>query len=287
MLFLYIYVIITTDTTYENEFSEDLVAMENDNRTERRKQIIQILRERNGASIKQLSDELNVSEMTIRRDLETLQINKIVNLVHGAAIYNSSSEKDENDSAFFASLEIGVMGLEKVRIGKAAAKLVEPSDVIFIDDGTTTCQLIKHLPSNLPITLVCCTLNALMAVQKKKVERLIFTGGYHHVYTELFECPESIQMIQNMRASKVFLSTMGISEKLGLTCGTQYELNTKKAFIESSQQKILMADSSKFGVVKSAYFCDLNQLDMIITDSGLSNEWQQIIQNLNIELIIV
>lgn len=255
-------------------------------KSERLNQIIQILRERNGASIKQLSHRLNVTEMTIRRDLESLRINNIINLVHGAAIYNPDADKPGFDTSFQVMAEKGIMDLEKGRIGKAAARLVVPGDVIFVDTGTTAVQLIKYLSAGLPITLACFTMNALLAVQKKNVEHLVFVGGHYHYNTQMFESPEAIQMIRKMRATKAFISAAGVDKKLGLTCVHQYEVSTKQACIETAQQKILMVDSSKFDTVTPAYFGELVQIDTIITDDGISQEWKDALQELGIDLMI-
>ena len=255
-------------------------------KSERLGQIIQILRERNGASIKQLAHRLNVTEMTIRRDLESLRINNIINLVHGAAIYNPDAGNVGSGVTYPAMQEKGIMDNEKSRIGKAAARLVVPGDVIFVDTGTTTVQLIKYLTTGLPITLACFTMNALSAVQKKNVEHLVFVGGAYHYNTQMFESPEAIQMIRKMRATKAFISAAGIDKKLGLTCVHQYEVSTKQACVETAQQKILLTDSSKFDTVTPAYFGELSQIDTIITDDGITPEWQDTLHSMNIKLII-
>jgi DeoR family deoxyribose operon repressor len=105
---------------------------------ERLKQVVSILRERNGAAIKDLAGSLGVSEMTIRRDLERLRLDNIISLVHGAAIYNSSSSSSGPDADYHVAIEEAVSNPEKERIGKAAARMVSPGDTIIIDIGTTT-----------------------------------------------------------------------------------------------------------------------------------------------------
>lgn len=102
----------------------------------------------------------------------------------------------------------------------------------------------------------------------------------------MFESPEGISLIKKTRATKVFVSAAGVHENLGVTCSNNYEVLTKQAIINSSLEKILLVDSSKFGVVKSAYFADLDDFDTIITDDGISNEWKEIIHTKGIKLII-
>jgi DeoR family deoxyribose operon repressor len=256
-------------------------------RIERSNQIATLLRQRNGTTIRELSRELGVSEMTIRRDLEELRQANIVSLVHGAAIYKGDASLSARMSDYHLLLEKAVNNPEKERIGKAAANEVKPGDTIIIDIGTTTEHLAKNIPQNLPVTVLCFTINALFEVYQKNVQHLIMGGGYYHPDTQLFESTDSINFIRQTRASKFFMSAAGVSGELGLTCINQYEVGVKQACIDSSLKKILLADSKKFGVIRSAFFTTLNKIDMIITDDGISAEWVKIIEDLGIVLLVV
>jgi DeoR family deoxyribose operon repressor len=255
------------------------------NRVERIDKIAKILQKRNGASIKALSQELEVSEMTIRRDLEQLQLANIVSLVHGAAIYQNEPGGQERD--YHLILEKAVSSPEKERIGKAAAQLVSPGDIIIIDIGTTTEHLARHIPQNCSITVLCYTINVLFEIYKKNVEDLIMSGGYYHANTQLFESPETVNLIRQTRATKFFMSAAGVSRELGLTCVNQYETGVKRACIDSSLQKILLVDSKKFGQVRPAYFAPLDAVDMVITDKGISQEWIAVLEEMNIKVLAV
>jgi DeoR family deoxyribose operon repressor len=103
----------------------------------------------------------------------------------------------------------------------------------------------------------------------------------------MFESPEGIEVIKRIRANKAFISAAGVSKKLGVTCATSYEKETKQAVIESSDTKILLVDSSKFGKVKISHFTDLNNFDIIITDTGISKECEEVIKNIGVKLYIV
>lgn len=247
--------------------------------------MISILRNLNGASVKDLSKMLDVSEMTVRRDLNTLQSNNIISWVHGAAIINP--EHEQEDKSYHILSEKGIMGQQKERIGRAAARMIEPNDVIIIDIGTTAEKLARYIPANFPITVLCFTMNVLVEVHKKNVGELIFGGGYYHYNTQLFESPDSINLIRRMRANKFFMTAAGVNEQLGITCVNQHELPTKNACMDSSLEKILMVDSSKFGLVKPAHFANLDQIDTIVTDNDISEYWRELIQEQGITLKIV
>ena len=253
---------------------------------QRTNKIIDILKERNGATVKELASILNVSEMTIRRDLEVLKSNNIINNVYGAAIYNPSNNIEKLGSFYDINNEIIKQENQKILIGKTAASLIEEDDIIIIDTGTTTEKLANSISSDLKISALIFNTNILNELIQKKNINLIFSGGYFHPTTQMFESPEGISLITKTRATKVFVSAAGVHESLGVTCSNNYEVLTKQAIINSSIEKILLVDSSKFGTVKSSYFADLENFDTIITDDGISDEWKEIIHSKNIKLII-
>ncbi|MDR1655861.1 MAG: DeoR/GlpR family DNA-binding transcription regulator [Treponema sp.] len=253
-------------------------------RIQRLGRVAEILRERNGASIRELSGYLKVSEMTIRRDLEQLRRDNIISLVHGAAIFKTDPAQQRD---YHLSLEKSVSNTEKERIGKAAARMVVPGDIIIIDIGTTTECIVRHIPMDHPITALCFTMNALTEICKKNIENLIMGGGYYHGNTQLFESVETISLIQRIRATKLFLSAAGISRELGLTCANQYEVSVKQACINSSLQKILTADSRKFGCIRPAYFASLDKIDTVITDDNIEDSWVKIMEDMGITVEVV
>jgi len=239
------------------------------------------------ANIKDLSKKLEVSEMTIRRDLRELSIDNVVTLIPGGAVLKRNSPIEKDEEKYLIQTAESLMLEEKIKISRKAASLVDPNDVIIIDTGSTTENLPKFIPENTPLTVICYTLNILFNVYENKNWKLIFPGGYFHDDTLMFERPEGIDMIKKIRANKAFISAAGVSKKLGVTCATDYEKETKKAVIESSDTKILLVDSSKFGKIKISHFADLTDFDIVITDSGISKECEEIVKNIGIKLYIV
>jgi DeoR family deoxyribose operon repressor len=238
-------------------------------------------------SVKELSKKLEVSEMTIRRDLRELSKSNIVTLIPGGAILKKNSLIDKDEEKYLIQAAESLMLEEKIKISRKAASLIEPNDVIVIDTGSTTENLPKFIPENMPLTIICYTLNVLFNVYENKNWKLVFPGGYFHNNTLMFESLEGIGIIKRIRANKAFISAAGVSEKLGVTCATDYEKETKRAVIDSSDVKILLIDSTKFGKVKISHFADLTDFDIIITDTGISKEFVNIIKNIGIKLYIV
>lgn len=239
------------------------------------------------SSIKELSKKLEVSEMTIRRDLLELSKSNIVTLIPGGAILKKNPPMDKDEEKYLIQAAESLMLEEKIKISRKAASLIKPNDVIVIDTGSTTENLPKFIPENMPLTVICYALNILFNVYENKNWKLIFPGGYFHGDTLMLESPEGIEMIKRIRANKSFISAAGVSEKLGVTCATAYEKETKRAVIESSDIKILLVDSSKFGKIKISHFADLTDFNIVITDSGISKECEEIVKNIGIKLYIV
>ncbi|WP_312642212.1 DeoR/GlpR family DNA-binding transcription regulator [Hydrogenoanaerobacterium sp.] len=253
-------------------------------KTERINQLIEILKVRSFVSIKELALMLGVSEMTIRRDLKILEQNRIAENVYGTSVYNPAHTVSKNDNEYNLFSEVEKQNIQKDSIGRFAASLVEQGDIIIVDTGTTTERIVPYLPTNSDITVLCYNINILMELRRNPGVKMMFAGGHYHSNTQMFECAEGIDFIRGLRAQKVFVSAAGVHAGLGVTCIENYEVPTKRAILKSSLERILVADSSKFDVVRPAYFCDLSEINTIITDSGLSEEWKQRITDMGIVL---
>lgn len=250
-----------------------------DKKSKRQEELIRIMQERGMRSVRTLSTILGVSEMTIRRDLDELAARDVKLETTTNAIAQNG------DYNFLQALQKA--NEQKERIGHFAASLIEPNDVIIIDTGSTTAKMLPHIPSDKNLTVLSYNANVLVDLRYKPGLQLLFCGGVYHQNTEMFESPESIQFIERTRANKVFLSAAGVHKELGITCANTHEVPTKIAVIRSSQQRILLVDSNKFDQVRSSHFCDMDCIHTIVTDKNLSQDWQNRIHNLGIELHLV
>jgi len=257
------------------------------NKNERIKIIINNLRLKNAVSIKDLTRHLGVSEMTIRRDLSLLVIDKVIELIPGGAIFKSPESQERDEEKYLIANAEAERAREKVRIGQKAASLIEPYDTISLDVGSTTEYIAKFIREDIPVTVLCFTLNVLTEIYRKKNCSPIFTGGYYHDNSLMFESPEGINLIKRTRIDKGFIAAAGVHDKLGVTCANPYEIETKKTTFTSSKTKILVVDSTKFGRTRVSYFAELKEFDVIITDNEISDYYRSVIKNLGIELIVV
>ena len=258
-----------------------------DRRQERVAKIINNLRIYRGTTIRDLAAEMGVSEMTIRRDVQQLSRREIVRVFHGGVILNADYENAGPDSKYSLVTEETVRTAEKKRIGQKAASLINPHDNIIIDSGSTTEFLAKSIPQGSQIAILCYSLNNLVEICYKNLERVVFAGGDFHDNTMTFESPEGVELIRLYRAHKAFFAARGFSDKLGVTTANHYEISMKQAALKSSLSKILLVDSTKFGKVGSAWYAQLTDFDTLITDDGIPPDYRRFIGDLGITLYIV
>ncbi len=254
------------------------------NKKERRlRKIIELIKIHNAMSVNELADLMHVSHMTIRRDMDLLAAQNIIKIIHGGAVYNPV-DTDSSIETYNLTSAIAHYTDEKIRIGKKCASLFSPEDVVILDAGSTTEYVAKFIPDNMPLTVLCYTLNTLLVIHRKQRCRMIFAGGYFHDDTLMFESQEGINLIQRNRASVAVISASGVDASLGITCVSPYETEVKRAAVKSSRRRILAVDSSKFGRIGSAYFADLDDFDMVITDTGIPDEYRNIFKKRGITL---
>jgi DeoR family deoxyribose operon repressor len=255
------------------------------NKKERRlSELVDLLKARGTLPVKDIAVILNVSEMTVRRDLTLLENSDVVERSHGRATWNAGDISENEDHAYDLSIERIRKSEEKERIGRYAAGLIKRDDILIIDCGSSTGALAKYIPEGLDLTVLCYNLNVVNELRNKRSIRLIVAGGYFHPRNQMFESLEGINLIRDLRANKLFISASGVHEQLGMTTALAYEVPIKRAILQSSHTKILLADSSKFGMVRAAFFAQMDELDMIITDRGLPPQWESIIQEKGIDL---
>ena len=252
-------------------------------RRERIDLILDSLRSTGGASIGDLAAALDVSEMTIRRDLELLSSDGRARLVHTGAI----PAVDGPSHGFSLSDARSQGANEKRRIGQKAASLLDAGDVVIIDSGATTEWLARSIPADIPITILCFALNIALEAGRHPARTLVLAGGELKDETLVCRSPEGVSLVRRYRANKAFLSAGGASESLGVTCIDAAEAELKKAAVASSRTRILLADSRKFGRVTAAWFAELRDFDAIVTDPGISLEYVEIVRNLGIALHVV
>ncbi|MBI9094049.1 MAG: DeoR/GlpR transcriptional regulator [Sphaerochaeta sp.] len=232
--------------------------------------IREYLRQKGSATISELSELLAVSHMTIRRDLASISQKDQLKTIHGGVVFHEGEE--EHKDRYSLSIARVQKLEEKQRIARKAVSLIESGDIIIIDAGSTGELIATYLPENIPLTIICSALNIASIVSSKPNCALIVTGGYYHRSSMVLESNEGLNLLKQNRANKTFITASGVSLQLGITCSNFFERTTKQTALEAAITKILVADSSKFGMVKTGHFADIDDFDIIITDKGVDEK---------------
>ncbi|MCK5671997.1 MAG: DeoR/GlpR transcriptional regulator [Spirochaetales bacterium] len=248
--------------------------------------IVKMLRLANPTTVNKLSSVMDVSHMTIRRDLEMLKDRNLVDIFHGGVILKEDS-KQEKQHPYSLSYANKQMNQEKKHIAIKASAFIMSEETIILDTGSTMEYFARALPDCFHLTVLCFTLNSLVHVSKMEKTDIIFPGGYFHENTLMFESKEGIELIKAHPADTAFISASGISLEAGVSCSNDYEFTTKTEMIKSADKKILLADSSKFNKIENTLFAELTDFDVIISDKGIPDEYKDYCITRKIKLILV
>ena len=251
--------------------------------------MIRILEKMNAdplVSIGELAQLFGVSQMTIRRDLQYIEENNLRSRLSKPQPQVGTTSLSSPHPYMYSEEEVRHRE-EKYRINAFAVKLLSPGDVIVLDSGTTTGMMPELIPDDLPLTVICYSYYIVSRLCEKPNIQLILAGGYYHPNTKVFSSEEGIRFMRQLRAHKIFLCASGIHETMGLTCADQYIGDLKRAAISMSVEKILISDSSKFGHVTPGFFAGIDDMDRIITDTGITPDWEKLIRDKGIRLDIV
>jgi len=252
-------------------------------KAEREARVLRLLIDADGGVLRvsQLAEALGVSEMTIRRDLESLEQQGLVRRVHGGAMHVSNSTILEK-----SFIDRGrEYNREKAAIGRAAATLVHDGDVVILDAGTTTLQVARHLDAR-RLTVVTNALPVATELAGRDGVSAILLGGNLKGPELCTVGPITTDSLARMAADIVFLSCSGFALERGLTDPDLREAEVKRAMMRAARRIALVADSSKHAAVCFAQIAPLDVLDVLITDSGLPAEARRNIESHGVQVLI-
>jgi len=250
---------------------------------ERLKRILALLNDRSELSVRDIAGRLQVSEMTVRRDLSRMETERLLRRTHGGAVL---TEPGALTDSYVLGDQSQKNARQKNSIGQRAAGLVRPGDTIILDSGSTTPYIARHIERDAPLTVICYTFKNALEFYPRANTNLILLGGYFHRDSNIFHCDECRNLLRTIRADTAFISAAGVDAKLGLTTFFYFEADIKKALIQAARRVVLVTDSSKFGKVSTTFFAELSAVHAVITDEGVSGEQREMLANLGIELII-
>ena len=245
--------------------------------------ILDRVREDGAVRVADLVRELGVSDMTVRRDLELLDDRGLVEKVHGGATSVAESAQFEPTFVTKASLQQA----EKDAIADAAAALVEPGLAIAISAGTTTYALAQRLVDIPHLTVVTNSIRVADVLQfsGSADQTVILTGGVR-TPSEALVGPFAVAALRTVHVDLVFVGVHGMEPHTGFTCPNLLEAETDRALVEAGRRLVVVADHTKWGVIGISSIARLDQADVLITDSGLSDEAQEQLEQETRRLVI-
>jgi DeoR family transcriptional regulator of aga operon len=248
---------------------------------ERRAQIVELLARKGIVRVSELSDLFQVSEVTIRSDLDILH-------EQGALVRDRGGAVATTHSSLFVAFDqrTHLNRDEKRRIGRAAAQLVNPNETIIMDAGTTMMEMAKSLNKDLPVTVITNGLNVASQVGAFPHAHVIVLGGSLIPETISTVGTEVERDLSSMIVQKVFLATHAVDAESGLADTSIAVARVKRTMAQVARQVILLADSSKWGRVAFAKTIPLSSGHVMITDSNRPEEAQETVKRLGVQLIL-
>jgi len=227
---------------------------------ERREKIKKMLFESGRVLVREVSRDLNISEVTIRKDLEALEQRGVLSRVHGGAIITESlvSDKALTEKAH-------LYADEKERIARRAASMIKKGDVVVLDSGSTTTQIARQIKMLSDVTVITNAVNIATELASSQLS-VILTGGNLREKSFSLVGPLAEDSLRHFTANKFFLAVDGIHPEFGLTTPNLQEVRVNQLMMKMSMEIILVADHSKFGRRSMGVISKVGAVDKVITD---------------------
>lgn len=246
---------------------------------ERQQRELEILRERRSATLEALAEELGVSASTVRRDIEVLEEQGMVERTHGGAIYKGdaapeaspSSQPAATPSASLAS-RLNEQVEAKQAIGRAAARLVKPGMTLLMDGGSTVVFAAREITAR-PLQIVTNSLTiANMFIDQEQVE-LVVLGGLLYPRLNVMFGPITTGCLADLHADLLLFSLAGIHGDAGFNINLSLA-NVEQMMLQQAAQSVMLMDATKFDRKSLVRVCSTSEVDHIIADSAIDQNWR-------------
>jgi DeoR/GlpR family transcriptional regulator of sugar metabolism len=246
---------------------------------ERRNRLLELVRVRGFAALPDLAETLQVSESTVRRDLDYLEETGTAKRTHGGVFYTGSSPKlphfDERQPAQWD---------KKREIAAHAVNLIDDGDTILLDGGTTTYEVARLLVGR-PLQVVTNSLPVANLFAARANTDLVLVGGYVYPRTGVSVGPYANHMLASLNVRRTVLSVAGINER-GCYNSNLLLVETEQAMLRAAEEVIVVADSTKLGHHSLAHLCPLDAIDHLVVDRDISQDWRSKLVASGVNLIV-
>lgn len=248
---------------------------------ERRAELLELVAGQGYCTTLELSKALNVSDMTIRRDIRQLVDDGRLRSVHGGATLLPQSALTGTDF----QARSGRMSAAKRAIAIRAATFLPESGAIALDAGTTTQELALAIPADSRLTVVTPSLAAVNALAGHENVEVMCVGGILHPQTQSFAGTATVAAISELRVRTLFLAASGITAD-GVYCGNDFDATTKRALVECADEVVLLADSGKFSTSAMVRVGSFDDVHKVVTDDGIAEEHLAFLAELGVEVVV-
>lgn len=246
--------------------------------------ILQCVDDLGEVSVKDLSRKLGVSEMTIRRDLNDLDVLNLVKRVHGAAISLSKGSQFAEPPVIERVKE---QSLTKHRIAQAVANLIESNETVYLGSGSTILEVAKALSKRNNITVITNALTVFNELVNSPSITLILTGGCLRREEMTLVGFFLEKAVSNLQVDKIIIGVRGIDPVYGFTSDDIREIITDRAIINTNSQIIVAADYTKFGYIGTSHTAEITAASIIVTDKKAPDDIVKKIQEKGVKVIKV
>ena len=247
---------------------------------ERRNLILEKLQDEKRVVVSELSILFDVSEETIRRDLDKLDKEGLATKSYGGAVLN---ENTSLDMPFNVRKKRNMRG--KQVIAELVSELIGEGEHIIVDPSTTAVAIVKALKSRKRLTVITNSIEVLVELSDVSGWDVICTGGTLRENYLALVGPKATDVINSFHADRVILSCKGIDRENGITDSNEMFSQVKQTMLKSAKQRILAVDYTKFDNVAFSQICELSAIDMVVTDVRPSDEWMDYFAEKGIECL--
>jgi DeoR family transcriptional regulator of aga operon len=237
------------------------------NISERHERIINKLKETGKVTVQELSTELSVSEVTIRKDLRALEDKNLLFRTHGGATRSNPYTSDRH-----VEVKVKIKAEEKEAIAKEAVKLIGDNDSIILASGTTILALAQVITPNKRLNIITSAINVSLELSGRDFVEVSQLGGQLRASSNSVVGPYAEQFLKDITCGVLFLGVDGIDLDYGFTTTNLMEASLNQKFIDVAQYTVILADSSKFGKRGFSRICTFDDVQHIITDEGVSDD---------------
>ncbi|GAC1468305.1 MAG: DeoR/GlpR family DNA-binding transcription regulator [Isosphaeraceae bacterium] len=243
----------------------------------RRKQLLERIARQGFATLDELVKTLGVSESTVRRDLEALDLAGAVKRTHGGAVFPAGSQSlpalEDREASATA---------EKKAIGHATARLIDDGDSVLLDGGTTTLEVARALLDR-SLQVVTNSLPIAQLLASSRHIDLILIGGYVYPRTGVALGPLAIATMQGIRVRKAVLGAGGIMAE-GIYNSNLLLVETERQMMVCGQEVLIVADHTKFGRLALARLCALEEVGGVVSDTQIPDEYRAVLEHAGVQL---